>query len=75
VRFEEFRDVAIHDTDDPAVIIAEYELSGTVTTTHHSVSDPETWVGDVEQDVHRLAGADQHRVLPHQIRLDHSVAS
>ena len=32
-RFEEFRNVVIHDTADPQVIIAEYELSGTVTTT------------------------------------------
>jgi len=38
VRFEEFRDVTIHDTDDPAVIIVEYELAGTVTTTNRSSS-------------------------------------
>jgi len=38
VRFEEFRDVTIHDTGDPAVIIAEYELSGTVTSTNRSGS-------------------------------------
>lgn len=31
-RFEEFRNVVIHDTADPQVIIAEYELCGTVTT-------------------------------------------
>lgn len=38
VRFEEFRDVTIHDTGDPAVIIVEYELAGTVTTTNRSGS-------------------------------------
>jgi ketosteroid isomerase-like protein len=32
-RFEEFRNVVIHDTADPQVVIAEYDLSGTVTTT------------------------------------------
>jgi len=32
-RFEEFRNVVIHDTADPEVIIAEYDLAGTVTTT------------------------------------------
>lgn len=32
-RFEEFRNVIIHDTTDPHVIVAEYELCGTVTTT------------------------------------------
>lgn len=34
VRFEEFRNVVIHETADPEVIIAEYELAGTVTTTN-----------------------------------------
>ena len=38
VRFEEFRDVTIYDTADPAVIIVEYELAGTVTTTNRSSS-------------------------------------
>jgi ketosteroid isomerase-like protein len=33
VRFEECRELAIHDTADPHVIVVEYELSGTVTTT------------------------------------------
>lgn len=33
VRFEEFRDVVIHDTADPQTIIAEYVMAGTVTTT------------------------------------------
>jgi uncharacterized protein len=33
VRFEECREIAIHDTADPEVIVVEYELAGTVTTT------------------------------------------
>ncbi|MEU5881837.1 nuclear transport factor 2 family protein [Spirillospora sp. NPDC047279] len=28
VRFEEFRDVAVHETGDPDTIVAEYELTG-----------------------------------------------
>jgi ketosteroid isomerase-like protein len=32
-RFEEFRNVVVHDTANPQVIIAEYDLCGTVTTT------------------------------------------
>ena len=30
--------VTIHDTSDPAVIVAEYELAGTVTTTNSPAS-------------------------------------
>jgi uncharacterized protein len=37
-RFEEFRSVVIHDTADPDVIVAEYELCGTVTTTGERAS-------------------------------------
>jgi uncharacterized protein len=33
VRLEECREIAVHDTADPEVIVAEYELTGTVTTT------------------------------------------
>lgn len=33
VRFEEIRDIVVHDTADPEVIVAEYELVGVVTTT------------------------------------------
>lgn len=33
VRFEEIRDVVVHQTADPEVIVAEYELAGTVTST------------------------------------------
>ncbi|WP_018506008.1 nuclear transport factor 2 family protein [Parafrankia discariae] len=39
VRFEEFRDVVIHDTTDPEVIIAEYDLAGTVTTTNRQAAE------------------------------------
>jgi ketosteroid isomerase-like protein len=35
VRFEECREIAVHDTADPEVIVVEYELAGTVTTTGH----------------------------------------
>ncbi|GAA0380755.1 hypothetical protein Acor_02380 [Acrocarpospora corrugata] len=40
VRFEEVRDVVIHDTADPEVIVAEYTLAGVVTTTGHRASAP-----------------------------------
>jgi ketosteroid isomerase-like protein len=33
VRFEDCREIAIHQTVDPEVIIVEYELTATVTTT------------------------------------------
>lgn len=38
VRFEECRDIAVHETTDPEVIIVEYELAGTVTTTNRHAS-------------------------------------
>ncbi|KPM53747.1 hypothetical protein CcI49_10780 [Frankia sp. CcI49] len=38
VRFEGFRNVVIHDTADPEVIIVEYDLAGTVTTTGQRAS-------------------------------------
>lgn len=38
VRFDGFRDVVVHDTADPEVIVAEYELAGTHTGTGHSSS-------------------------------------
>lgn len=40
VRMEECRETAIHDTADPEVIVVEYELTGTVTTTGHRASAP-----------------------------------
>jgi ketosteroid isomerase-like protein len=33
IRFQEFREVTTRETDDPEVIVVEYELVGTVTTT------------------------------------------
>jgi hypothetical protein len=36
---------------------------------------PQARVGDVEEDVHRLTGSHKHGVLPHQARLDYSVAT
>ncbi|GAA4584977.1 hypothetical protein GCM10023194_26340 [Planotetraspora phitsanulokensis] len=38
VRFEEFRDLVVHETGDPEVIIAEYLLAGTVLTTGRQAS-------------------------------------
>jgi uncharacterized protein len=40
VRFEDCREVAIHDTADPGVIVVEYELAGTVTTTGQRATAP-----------------------------------
>jgi ketosteroid isomerase-like protein len=34
VRFEDCREIAVHETLDPEVIVVEYELRGTVTTTN-----------------------------------------
>ncbi|WP_327064774.1 nuclear transport factor 2 family protein [Kitasatospora sp. NBC_01250] len=36
VRFDEFRTIAVHQSADPEVIVAEYELSGTLSTTGKS---------------------------------------
>lgn len=40
VRFEEVRNVVIHETADPQVIVVEYELAGTVTTTGRKAAAP-----------------------------------
>ncbi len=40
VRFEECREVAIYETADPEVIVVEYELAGTVTTTGRRTAAP-----------------------------------
>ncbi|GAA2903193.1 hypothetical protein GCM10010517_69210 [Streptosporangium fragile] len=40
VRFDEVRNIVIHDTGNPEVIVVEYELSGTVTTTGRQASAP-----------------------------------
>ncbi|MFI6507565.1 nuclear transport factor 2 family protein [Streptosporangium sp. NPDC050855] len=37
-RLEEIRDVVIHETADPEVIVVEYELTGTVVATGHRAS-------------------------------------
>jgi hypothetical protein len=42
---------------------------GDVTVRHR-----ESWVRDIEKDVHRFAGSDQHRVLPDQVLFRHVVA-
>lgn len=38
VRFEECREIALHRTADPEVIVVEYELTGTLTTTGRRAS-------------------------------------
>jgi ketosteroid isomerase-like protein len=38
VRFDEVRNVVVHEATDPEVIVAEYELVGTVTTTGRSAA-------------------------------------
>jgi ketosteroid isomerase-like protein len=40
VRIEAVRNVVVHDTTDPEVIVVEYELAGVVTTTGHRASAP-----------------------------------
>ncbi|GAA4960709.1 nuclear transport factor 2 family protein [Actinoplanes utahensis] len=40
VRFEDVRDVTVHETTDPDVIVVEYELAGTHTGTGVSASAP-----------------------------------
>ena len=39
-RFDEVRNVVIHDTADPEVIVVEYELAGTVLATGRQASAP-----------------------------------
>ncbi|GAB4005624.1 hypothetical protein GCM10029992_54060 [Glycomyces albus] len=43
IRFEKFRELATHRTDDPEVIVVEYELGGTVAAT--GLSDSVTAIG------------------------------
>ena len=38
-----------------------------------AVGHPQARIGDVQQDVHRLPGTNQHGVLPDQVRLDDPV--
>ncbi|GAA3737838.1 hypothetical protein GCM10022225_20910 [Plantactinospora mayteni] len=40
LRFDDCRNVVIHETADPEVIVVEYELAATVTTTGVSASAP-----------------------------------
>jgi ketosteroid isomerase-like protein len=40
VRFEKCQETAIHETADPEVIVVEYELTGTVTTTGYQATAP-----------------------------------
>ncbi len=40
VRFDDIRDVVIHDTTDPEVIVVEYVMAGTFTTTGQQAEAP-----------------------------------
>ncbi|MEV7010905.1 nuclear transport factor 2 family protein [Streptosporangium sp. NPDC051022] len=40
VRFDEIRELAVHETADPEVIVVEYEITGTVTTTGRRATAP-----------------------------------
>ncbi|AGL17460.1 nuclear transport factor 2 family protein [Actinoplanes sp. N902-109] len=40
VRFDDCRTIAVHDTADPDVIVVEYELAGTHTTTGLTATAP-----------------------------------
>lgn len=40
VRFDDCRDVVVHETTDPEVIVVEYELAGTHTATGVTASAP-----------------------------------
>jgi hypothetical protein len=54
VRFEEVRDTVVHETADPEVIVVEYTLAGTVTTTGHHGSAP--FIGVLRVRDGRIAG-------------------
>lgn len=54
VRFEEVRDVVVHETADPEVIVVEYTLAGTVTTTGRRGSAP--FIGVLRVRDGRVAG-------------------
>lgn len=67
VRLDQCRETAIHETADPEVIVVEYELSGTVTSTGHRAGAPFIGVLRVRngqiaawreyQDIAAIAGA------------------
>ncbi|MFD0687441.1 nuclear transport factor 2 family protein [Actinomadura fibrosa] len=40
VTFDEFRTIALHQTTDPEVIVAQYEVTGTATATGHRATAP-----------------------------------
>ena len=40
VRFDDVRDVVVHDTADPEVIVVEYVMAGTLTTTGSQAAAP-----------------------------------
>jgi hypothetical protein len=54
VRFEEMRDVVVHDTTDPDKIIVEYTLAGTILPTGEKASAPFIAVMEVRDGLVRL---------------------
>ena len=62
VRFEECRNVVIHETADPEVIVVEYELAGTVTTTNHRAAAP--FIGVLRVRDGKIAGWREYQDVP-----------
>jgi uncharacterized protein len=54
VRFDLCRELAVHETADPEVIVVEYELGGTVTSTGERASAP--FIGVLRVRDGRIAG-------------------
>jgi ketosteroid isomerase-like protein len=62
VRFEECRNVVIHETADPEVIVVEYELAGIVTTTNHRAAAP--FIGVLRVRDGKIAGWREYQDVP-----------
>jgi uncharacterized protein len=62
VRFEEVRDVVVHDTADPEVIVVEYTMVGVHTTTGHRASAP--FIGVLRVRDGRVAGWREYQNHP-----------
>ncbi|WP_433042568.1 nuclear transport factor 2 family protein [Dactylosporangium sp. CS-033363] len=68
VRFDDCRNVVVHETADPDVIVVEYELAGTHTTTGATASAP--FVGVLRARDGKLAG---WREYQHTLAIAHAV--
>jgi uncharacterized protein len=62
VRLEECRNVVIHETADPEVIVIEYELAGIVTTTNHRAAAP--FIGVLRVRDGKIAGWREYQDVP-----------